>query len=376
MAFKITRTEFKKSDIELDNISKLLSFYAVNPINVDSEYEKFMKDNSYNPEFHYPEYKNDLAVIRERIDDVKTDKSVLGRILEDIKKDYILKTFMLEYRGNSRLFTDYSRSIYGHPDEKLISAAKKLVMVRPVPEKEIYTSKQLIRKFRFAFLRYGFPWKVREKKMVAKAAVNLVKKEILIKKDSNFSERFIQRLIVHEIGTHVTRAENGEMQPYLFLKRGLPGYLMTEEGLAVINEELSNCLNKGILKIYAGRVLAINKALKSSFSETFGYLKTYFSDKTAWKLTVRAKRGLGDTALHGACTKDINYLKGYIKLKSFIKNGGNINKLYYGKIGIQHIGVIKNIPGLIDPSILPIFRHVNYVSEHISKVIRMIAQIS
>lgn len=365
-----TVNRLAKADRELDAISSKISFYAINPINVEEEKTKFFASKDYQPQFKYASYREDLAKLRRRISMVKTDKTVVGEILEGIKNSYIDKTYLLEYRGNNEQFTKYSKKIYGFVPKKLKKIAEDFMAFKQEKEKPVFSSKQVVRKFRIAFLKYGFPWNVSEKEMIANAAVKINTNEIFIKKDTWFSKRFVKRLIVHEIGTHVARAENGGMQPYLFFKRGLPGYLMIEEGLAVLNEELNNCSNKYILKLYAGRVLAVDYALKKGFRETFNELNKYFSKEISFRLTLRAKRGLSDTSLPGACTKDINYLKGYIALKDFIRDGGDLSKLYYGKIGLEHINLLDKVPGLINPAFLPVFRHVNYLIHHFSSLLR------
>lgn len=362
--------KLKESDEKLDRISKRISFYAVNPVNADEERIRFFESDDYEPKFRYEKYKEDLDALRDEIAAVRTDDSVVGRILQEIKDNYINKTYMLQSRGDAKAFTKYSRLVYGSPDSVLVEEAKKLMHIKQEKEEQKYSSKEVLKKFRLAFFQYGFPWSVMEKEMVSKAAINGSKKIIYIKKDARFSENFLKRLIVHEIGTHVARADNGEMQPYLFFKRGLPGYLMTEEGLAVLNEELNDCSNNYLRKVYAGRVLAIDYALKHSFRETYNHLREHFSKKVAFRLTLRAKRGVGDAVEHGACTKDINYFKGYLELKKFVKEGGDLSKLYYGKIGIQHIKLIDKLPGLINPAFLPMFRHINYLTQHFSSLIK------
>jgi hypothetical protein len=221
---------------------------------------------------------------------------------------------------------------------------------------------------RSAFIKYGFHWEIVEKDMIANAAVKIESKKLYIKKNSRFSSNSLKRIIVHEIGTHVMRAENGLCQPYRFLGRGIPGYLNTEEGLAVYNEENSGCLNNFVLKVYAGRVIAIDMALRCSFRETYEELTKHFTKNTAWRITLRAKRGLSDTSLPGAFTKDLAYLQGYYDVKKFLANRGNINDLYYGKIGTKHVMQVKRLPGLINPTVLPMMRYLNYFKTHFSSV--------
>ena len=109
-------------------------------------------------------------------------------------------------------------------------------------------------------------------------------------------------------------------------------------------EEKHKVINPQTLKNYAGRVLAIHLALENSFRDTFNYLKKYFSEETAYHLTLRAKRGLSDTSKPGAFTKDLIYLKGYEKIKTHLNNNPeDLNKLFIGKIAIEDLNYINSL---------------------------------
>ncbi len=63
----------------------------------------------------------------------------------------------------------------------------------------------------------------------------------------------------------------------------------------------------------------------------------YFDQEDAFTLTLRVKRGLGDTSKPGAFTKDYLYLDGYYHVKEYVRKGGSLHALYTGKIGIEHV---------------------------------------
>ncbi|MBT3408135.1 DUF1704 domain-containing protein [Candidatus Woesearchaeota archaeon] len=363
--------ELKQIDNQLDKISKKLSFSILNPINVDKERKKFFSKENYNPQFKYKKPTTKIKSIKKALIQITPPKSVVGDILKKIRDKYLLDIELIENMGTDK-FQNITNKLYGVPDKTLIKKANKLIYLKINPEEPIYSTNEIIDKLNIAFVKYGFNWNVEKKNMVASAAVKLQKKQLLIKTNSKFSENFLKRIIVHEIGTHIVRAENGENQPYKFFSRGLPGYLMTEEGLAVYNEEINDCLNNFILKIYAGRVIAINTAMNNSFVQTYSHLRKYFTKNTSWRLTLRAKRGLFDTEQNGALTKDIAYLKGYLQIKNYIKTNGNIDNLYYGKIGLEHIKLLNNIPNLIHPRFLPMFRYLKYFKGHFSDLINNI----
>jgi len=358
-------------DNQLESISKKISFLLLTPTNLKEEKQKFMEDNDYNPVFNYKEPRADLNEIRAELVAIEPDDSVVGNLLKGIRDKYLLDLELLEARGTEQ-FQHISKKTHDVPDEELINKAQELICLETVQEPIIYSTDEVLSRLKVAFMKYGVNWQVEENEMIATAAVKTAKRKLLIKKDSRFSKSFLKRIIVHEIGTHIVRAENGRSQPYKIFARGLPGYLMTEEGLAVYNEEINDCLNNFVLKVYAGRVLAIESAMKTSFSETYKMLRNHFSDSTAWRLTLRAKRGLKDTSQPGAFTKDIAYLKGYLAIKKYVEDGGDISKLYYGKIGLQHIELISKIPHLINPHLLPMFRYSNYLKSHFSSIFDLV----
>ncbi len=171
---------------------------------------------------------------------------------------------------------------------------------------------------------------------------------IILKKTATFKENRLKALLVHEIGTHVFRFENGKLQNFRLLERGTAGYLRTEEGLAVWNQNnLGLDLGEKTLTP-AFLVVAVYLAEKMGFHDLFHYLKNTFevNDDLAWKLCVKAKRGFGDTAQKGAFTKDAIYFLGLRDIERFVKKGGVIADLYVGKVAIDDLNLVKQIGGL------------------------------
>jgi uncharacterized protein (TIGR02421 family) len=232
-------------------------------------------------------------------------------------------------------------NVYGRPSKDLVGKAKQFLKTPMEKKIEGYTGISTVKKFLDAFLYQGLRWKVKEKEMVAGAAFDVGQRTLFINKQRRFSKEEIQRLIVHEIGTHITRAENGKKHKHKLFLMGFPNYLVTEEGLAVYNEERAGLLHNDLLKTYAGRVVAVDLALQSSFSSVYTTLREYFSDEDAFRLTMRVKRGLKDTSKPGGFTKDYFYLEGYYRVKEFVKKGGSLDSLYTGKIGIEHIPFLR-----------------------------------
>jgi len=351
----MTESEIKRYqlvDTQLEDLAKQIP-YLVNPINVVAEYKKFFSMPDYNPQF---KYKKPVALnqVKKGLMELQTDDSPLGQIFSQ-KRDILLQKIEMTNNMGEKDFTKNSVKIFGKPDRNLLKQARKILKAQVTSSHEYISVDEAMRTVRNILRRRKLNWPVKKKDMLARAAVRTKHKALFLKEDAKFSPTVINRLIIHEIGTHIFRAQNGLMQPYKIFSRGFPNYLMTEEGLAVVNEEVLGVLNQRILKIYAARTIAANMALRKSFNEVYHYLIKFLAPIQAWRITTRVKRGVSDTALPGAYTKDHLYLKGYNIVKRYLQRNGDIIKLYYGKIGIEHIDMLKDIPGLVPPKFLPIF---------------------
>lgn len=345
--------QLKEFDNFLNEISNKISFYLVNPINVKEEKEKFLESSTYNPQFKYDSYRENIDDLKNKLQNSFINSSLIANILNQKRLEYIKKLEMISKVGTPQ-FANFSINVYGLPTEHLVMQSMEHVKLdAPAQNDEPVISPEEVKNtFKEAMQNYGFNWDIVEKRMIASAAVSPSKRVLYLGEGSTFTKTFIKRLIVHEIGTHALRAENGFLKEFSIFRRGFPGYMATEEGLAVMNEELSGVLNKRTLKIYGGRTIAVDMALTKSFREVFNFLKEYFDDNTAWRITLRAKRGISDTSGPGGLTKDYLYLDGYYKVKKYIENGNDINKLYNGKIGIEHVALIDQMD-ITGPKYLP-----------------------
>jgi uncharacterized protein (TIGR02421 family) len=337
------------ADKVLERLSKRIELKHLQPINVDEEKAKFMKSNSYNPQFVYEPVKlpfrklNNLKFGYRPIDIIMKTKA------KEIKAQFLMRKFL----GTSK-FTRFSKRVYGFPSDELVKKAQ--TFTDDVPSKirdDIkgkITSAQVKKIFEREVSYFAPKWEVEEANIIAKAMVNPATKRVYIKANETFSKNQVDRLIAHEIYGHVLRSVCGSLQPYKMFSIGLAKYEATEEGLAMYKEKKIGGLSKRVLKGYAGRVLAVHYALNSSFRETYKKLFKNYSKEKSWQMTLRAKRGLGDTSKKGAFTKDHIYLKGYLDVGSFIKNASSLHLLHYGKISIGQIDIIMKIPSLRDPS--------------------------
>ena len=328
-------------DRQLAYIHKKVASSHTNPLNTEIEKKKVLKDKTYNPILQYEKNSTDSESIKKEISKMKFDSSVFGKLLKEKTIEMLNKINLLKSTGTSS-FSPNSIKLYGKPSPDLVKHAKKFLDLEDEAVSAGYNGISAIKKFLDSFVMQGMKWQVKQKEMVVGASFNVSKNILYINKSRKFTDHELKRLIVHEIGTHITRAENAKKQRYKLFLIGFPDYLATEEGLAVFNEEKAGLLTNKIVKNYAGRVVAVDLALKNSFSTTYTSLLESFSKDDAWNLALRAKRGINNTAMPGAYTKDYLYLKGYYDVKNFVKRG-NVKDLYIGKIGTHHVPLIKHL---------------------------------
>ncbi len=335
----------------VDSILNLVSWNvsaginAINPRNSERQKEIFFRDPR-NPRFRYDDLSYSLRPLLYMLEEIRLGDTPLEKMYDEKRKEYILKIKMLESLG-TRDFAKYSAELYPPPDRRLVDISYDILdRLEPSKRSSKITRKYAMQNLRKIFGALGIRWTIRSMDIVASASVEPSKRMIALKRRERFSKDYFKRLAIHEIGTHVLRAENASLQELGMFLHGTANYLETEEGLAAFNEYDSGLMTSSILRNYAGRVIAVDQSSRHGFLKTFKHLKDHFSDETAWKLTLRAKRGLVNTGSKGGYTKDVLYLRGFIRLLEFSRDGGNIDDLYVGKISLEDMDLVSQI-GLV-----------------------------
>ena len=350
---KLTKIDQKIA--EIDEQIKLLSH--INPQNLAEQKELFFKNLNYSPRFLYKENKLDISALRRDL------KKIPAEVNHPLFKLFAAKTKELNDKlnlieaVNSKEFSALSVELFGKATrtdyQQALTFIKDHQGLAP-DESSIVNAKAAadsVRKFlNENKLKH---WDIT---MIEDSVADMqVSKngKILIRQDATFSENRLQALLVHEIGTHVFRNENGRRQPFRIFERGTAGYLETEEGLAVHNQNQLN-IPLGEKTISPALIIAsVYNAKNMRFGDLFHYLVQTLgvSPEMAWSRCVKTKRGLPEDAL-GAFTKDIVYFKGLQKVEKFIANGGDIKDLYVGKIRIEDLKVLKKFDGLVEAKYL------------------------
>lgn len=353
-----SESDLKKIDNEIIKIDEVIRLLAhLKPINLNEEHNKFLVDPTYNPQFEYKPLKFDPNNLYARLKRIEFPDSSIGTLWRKKADEIKRKIELLEARGTDH-FTAKSIHLYGAPDEAIYQQALEEVKAMPsdFPEPtNILTAKEAKKIFEQAIEEYGLKgWSVKIKSEMVSDAIAGKENSIMLREGATFSEERLKGTIAHEIETHVFTAMNGSMQPYKIFQRGLADYLMTEEGLAVYNQEQTESSETAKKYWPASSVIGIYVALHGTFADVYAEILKYgFDMERAWKVALKAKRGMTDTSRLGAFTKDFVYFKGYKMILDFVKNGGDLRDLYYGKINLNDLDLVKKMKGLKAPTFLP-----------------------
>lgn len=334
--------------------------YYLRPTNLAEEKKKFFENPKYNPQFRYRKLKFDANDLLSDLDTIYIDANLPGAdIFIDKKKEIKRKLEFLASRG-AQDFTEKSQALYAIPDKALLALAEdeaeKFVVENSAVEN--ISSTDLVQIFQKKFTELGIQeWSSKESDIISDCLAQKKKQQILVRQGARFSAEHAEKLILHELMTHALTNINGEKQIYNILRMGTANFLETQEGLAIYNQtHFANPPREDGASKSALIYTVICYALNKSFAQTFAFLKKKdLPDNLAWQLTLRAKRGLGDTAKPGAFTKDLLYFQGYRQVSEFITNGGNLSRLYIGKFDLRYLEIIEKLPGILPPTILPPF---------------------
>lgn len=278
-----------------------MSFLAnLIPTNLNEEKEKFFADHSYNPQFQYKEPIDQKKLLEHGKPSEKYEK-----IAEKILK----KTF------------------FGRNEHDLFMMEGPLVSQKDV-EKTVHTFLHMHNLHN----RFKILW---SSSFVVRTSINA--DTIKLRLPADFRKEGLLGMLYHEVGTHALRRINYEQQPWYKKKNryGFSRYLKTEEGLATLHALIPHSFKSAFIP--AIRYMAVAKAQKASFAETWKYIGKYVQDpERRWRVTYRQKRGLTDTSKPGGYSKDLVYFEGLVDMYHWLATHEfDLTKLYYGKIAAK-----------------------------------------
>jgi len=347
-------------DTELRHLLQQLSLGSlVKPANLIEEREAFLHPRfarrEKSPVFRYknsPSKWTDFEPVLS-LESIDAPKEIVD-IYQKKQREMDVTRRMFAAIGSDK-FTQFAIEIFGAPTTEDARKARKVLMelsdVAP-PERNC-SAKEFAELIENRLRKLSIAVKVKlVPSMATKVWVDGVSRGIHLNQNALFAPQEIKRLLVHEVDVHAVRIHNGSCLPWGIFSMGAAGYRETEEGLAVHFERQLGHLYPFQEKIYAGRCLAVYLSLSSGFAEVFEELLMYFDEKTAYDIVERIKRGQTDTSRPGALTKEFHYFTGPAKVRSYLREGGNLLLLMAGKIAFKHTRVIAKLihKGLIDTS--------------------------
>jgi uncharacterized protein (TIGR02421 family) len=348
-------------DRQLSEIqSKFQFLLLISPINTMEAKAQFTANNyTTNPKFLYRLLPIDPDQLKEtlfNIDIRSIEDPTLAFLFTDKREELEKQITMLKERG-TRNFMFSSIRLYSSVDIELYETAKYLL--KEIPPEDNSNARwvdchELAAKCREEIEYYKEFYPDMNSKVEVKhdiVGMLVSKGQLYIGESFKVPENRVDPLVHHEIGTHVLTYFNGKAQPFGQLSTGFADYEELQEGIAVLAEYLVGGLTGDRLRLLAARVVAGHTLTEGyNFEETFRALtQTYNLDKeSAFQVTARIHQG-------GGCTKDIIYLRGLIQLIDYLKDGGELEPLFIGKIALKHVPLMEELKmrGILKPS--PLF---------------------
>lgn len=191
------------------------------------------------------------------------------------------------------------------------------------------------------------------------------------------TKRKLNELILHELGTHVLRRENGERSRLMLLGLGLDRYEGFEEGVATLREDTRGKEFSEYAGLDGHFAVGLARGLDGrprDFRETYTVLREYFllkkllggkttladaesaASESAWKRTLRTFRRT-DATTPGVCfTKDMIYREGNIAAwqvaSTDLKSIETWNVGKFDGANPRHLYILRTL-GILDEEVAP-----------------------
>lgn len=330
-----------------DEFDLLLQLSPVNPRSAWSEFQRHRFERA--PTFMYRRRGFDPETLKRRLWNIHIERledPTLGNLFREKRSELDVQLSMLADLDTPQLLMGSLRA-YGKPDRELVERARSVLEQLPPRSRERGGSGTIGAKGFAELAREEIShYRERYPELTAKVFVRsdttglmVSRGNLLVGSETTIPRSRVDALLQHELGTHMVTYFNGRAQPFRQLSLGLAGYDALQEGIAVLAEYLVGGLSRPRLRLLAGRVLAVDSLVDGAgFVETFRTLhgKWEFTQRTAFVTTMRVYRG-------GGLTKDAMYLKGLAELLAYLRNGGQLEPLFVGKVALDHMPLVREL---------------------------------
>ncbi len=334
---------------EIDRSFDLL--LQATPVNAESAWREFRRSGFETPPvFYYRPLSIDPTLLKRQLYLIPVERiedPTLSYLFRQ-KQDELDRQITLLSDVDSPRFLPESLQVYGGVSDWLLQHAQELLDRVPTRSGEESKDGQLnATEFaKRAQEELGY-YQRRRADFAAKVSVRddmyaglmVSGDQLLIGGRTRVPRRRVEALLQHEIGTHLITRYNGHHQPFRQFEVGLAGYDGFQEGLAVLAEYLVGGLSGFRMRVLAARVLGAHHMLDgASFVDTFRVLdRDYeFSRRAAYTIAMRLYRG-------GGLTKDAIYLRGLLQILRYLREGGELEPLFIGKVASSHLPLIAEL---------------------------------
>jgi uncharacterized protein (TIGR02421 family) len=322
---------------------------TISPMNSGDEWRRFRAAKyERSPDFNYRLLPFDPDLLKRRLYNLELDDiadPAMAFLLRD-KRDQLDRQITMLSERNTADFLYSSMRLYGAVDDVLLDIAREVLSTVTVPvyddDRDSVTAEEFARRARAEIDQYreACPDMAADVQVRPDLIGLLVSRGNLLIGDSlRLRPHRVDALLQHEVGTHVLTFYNGRSQPLRQLSTGLADYDELQEGIAVFTEYLAGGLDATRLRVLAARVIAGHSVeQRATFIETFRLLTHQYGlmAGSAFDIAERVHAS-------GGFTRDVIYLRGVMQLLEYIRDGGELEPLYIGKIAAKHIEIIAEL---------------------------------
>jgi len=286
----------------------------------------------------------------------------LERYIAETAGSYLTAAHMLAGLG-SPTFTEHSARLYGVPDTRLgprgptvleaadlfIESTEDFIAASPRPADACcvlpsHVAGELQRVIAGFFTDHPVEVVI-DDELASRAAAG--SRRVRIRGSTSFSWNDIPQLLHHEVFVHTLTMLNGREQPVLkSMGLGAPRTTLTQEGLAIFAEFITNSIDLHRLRRIALRIKAVEFALEGAdFLDLFRFfLENGQSEQESFLSAMRIFRG-GDLRGRVCFTKDVVYLKGFVLIHTFLLKAIQGGKATWPHILFSGRLALADLPG-------------------------------
>ncbi len=331
------RDKFIKYIDNIKAIRKKVNF-SLAITNQLEERQKFFAIKNYNPQLQYK-----ALPLR----DISPELTTLARLLKQEKFPIVIQAFIESqissvndsflsaiYKGKPEIFA-HSQKLYTYAP--LGELYKEWVRLKPEQNNHLLEAEEILRQFKQLLTEKGLASIAVSLSREKPNRIWVIPSKIHIGVNMRKSQLEIDRLLVHEIQTHLYMNLNLAADPSNILARvpKSPQSLEKNEGMAIYNEIAQQVITNSAKLIYALRATV---DYRLSFNEIYKWVLPYLSEESiAYDFTLRIKRGLSDTTGPGGYTRDRTYYNGYMKLQDKLSQNIKLKEFFYmTNVGISN----------------------------------------